>query len=167
MIALDLAATERKRGGRDPFDVQVLEREAGPDDVPDRVDGADLVEVHVLDGKSVHAPLGARESGKHASAPFEGPLRKGGSIEERSDLPVSALLRASFGSTEPDVPCGDRSPAHALDPHPRLDSELSQTLPNHTGGNAQIEEGAEDHVSRRAREAVEIEGARTHLRSRG
>ncbi len=58
MTGRDLAAAQRQGRGVHRFHTQPLQAGHGADDVDDGVDRADLVEMHLLDGRAVHAGFG-------------------------------------------------------------------------------------------------------------
>ena len=65
MLGTDGAAAHIDRAAVHRVDTEVVEAEARADDVADRVNGADLVEVDLLDSGRVHLRLGLGEAAKH------------------------------------------------------------------------------------------------------
>ena len=65
---------------------------AAPDDVDDRVDGADLVELHVLRRSAVHLRLRAGEAIEDREGARLRSLRQGAALDHRAYIAVGAML---------------------------------------------------------------------------
>ena len=150
---------DRVRG--DLLDPERVEPGAGADDVDDRVDRADLMEVHVLDRLAVGLCLGRGEGGKRRRAPRRGRAASGQIPRARRRMVRQSRDGCSpVGSTTTRVPriaplAGRlRGDADALDAEPR------DGVPDRRQGNAGVDKGAEDHVPTGARERIEDGDAR-------
>ena len=195
----------------DPVGAEPLEPEHRADDVDDRVERADLVQVHLLDRHLVDRRLGLREPAEQADGARAGAAGQRRPFDQRGDLcegpvrvagvPVGLVVslprpvgRFRFvvvmDMVVAIVPVGVLMPMRrglagggvrrlvlALD-QPELRGR--QPRPQHTIGReavagdhqaaerrfelverqADVEQGAEHHVARRAREAVEVENSR-------
>ena len=64
VLGADVPAADRDRGDHEGLEPEVLEPGAGTDHVGDRVQGPDLVEVHVVDRGTVHGRLGLGQPGE-------------------------------------------------------------------------------------------------------
>ena len=69
-----------------------LEREHGADDVDDRVERADFVEVHLLDRHLVNRRLGFGESLEQCFRPVAAGGRERGLVDQREDLRQAAMV---------------------------------------------------------------------------
>ena len=133
---------------------------ATPHDLADRVDRADLVEVHLLGRDAVDAALGERE-------PLERLLRarrrarsgRSGGVDllaDRRPVPMRLARRAAHASrVVAEIPCrsrlADARCAARRRPGPRASS--------HRVVRARVEQRAQQHVARDAADAVDVEDA--------
>ena len=74
-----------------------LEQEAAGDDVDDRVDGAHLVEVDLVDRRAVDLRLGRPQQLEAADRPCERLRRQGGGLEQRDDVGEMARVLRPAG----------------------------------------------------------------------
>ena len=72
-------------------DAERVQPGARADDVDDRVDRADLVEVHVVDGRPVHGGLGVGESAERSQRPVDHGQRAASAAS--TDARISAHVR--------------------------------------------------------------------------
>ena len=66
--AVDPARADRDRGDHELVEAEMVDAGAHPDDVGDRVEGADLVEVHLVGRRAVHGRLGACRAARRRHA---------------------------------------------------------------------------------------------------
>ena len=149
---------DRVRG--DLLDPQRVQPGAGADDVDDRVDRADLMEMHVLDRLAVGLRLGRGEGGKDGERRVADGRRQGRSSSKSTNGPPVARWLL-VGSLDDHSRAANRAAAgwlrrdtDALDPKPR------DGVPDRSQGNAGIDQGAKDHVSAGARKRIEDGDAR-------
>jgi hypothetical protein len=123
----------------DLLDLEGVESGAGADDVHDRVNRADLMEVHVLDRLTVGFCLGGGEGGKDVQRRVADRWRQSRFLEEAANsAPVSRWL---LGRGLDDNP---RAANCAAGGRPRcdidiLDTELRDGVPERCKGNACID----------------------------
>ncbi len=158
------ARADVERRAIDVGDTELVEEERGPHDVDERVVGPGFVEMGFLElaavdlGLGLEKPLENRQGpvldGRPEPAPEDDPLDVG---ERAFDMFVAADLHVDLdgGEAAPaDPPDGDldgqTEPGHPLFEEARVD--------------AQVEEGAEDHVAARPRRGVEIDVSHSPLR---
>ena len=159
MGRFDEAAADRQRRAHDAVHAQSLERERDAAHLPDRVDRADLVEVHLLGVDVVDPGLGVREPPERLLRSLARPLRQVGGVDQRADrAPVA--LRLPRRRADGGVRGADRVPAHLLRAElESLDAQPGQTRADRLRIGAGVEEGAEQHVAGDAGHAVEVEEA--------
>ena len=130
---------------------------ATPHDLADRVDRADLVEVHALGVDAVDAPLGVREPAERLLRPGARALGEPGGVDLRADRgPVAVRLRRPRRRTVTRVAVIPwRSPSrvaaqafHAQPGEPALDRRRVR---------ARVEQRPEQHVAGDAADAVDVE----------
>ena len=155
----DEAAPDRQRRALDAVDAQVLEREGDAAHLADGVDGADLVEVHLLGIHVVDAGLGVGEPAEGLLRPLARPLGQARGVDQRADRAPVALRLAGRGSDR-GVRGADRVPADALRAQLEpLDGEPGQPVADHVRIGAGVEQRAQQHVAGDAGHAVEVEDA--------
>ncbi len=154
MRAADLAVTDGDGGGDELGQAEMLEPRAHADHVGDRVERADLVEVHVLRVGAVDRRLGHGE-------PLEGCLGAGpdslverGVREQGGDVAPGPVGRAvghldvAAGRAEPVAQHGFRRQRDVLG------CDGGDRGGHHVERDAGVEQGAEQHVAARARGRV-------------
>jgi hypothetical protein len=162
-------SAQRHRRGADAFDPQARQADGSAGHVDDRVDGAELVEVDLLEGDAVDPRLGTTQRLEHG----ERPLAHGGVeprlAQELHDLAEGAPAPAPGGGCwarapprEPDlhVARGQRAPHHPPHPQRELQSQARQIGFELLAREPQVEERTQDHVSGDAREDVEVQDPR-------
>ena len=134
-----------------------VDRRGAADDVDDRVDRADLVEVHVVEVRPVHLRLRLRQAEEGRVRQLLHPRREGRRVEDRADGRVGAL-----GLRRVDVDVELRRDDAAL--HRRAEVEVEPGDRERRGGlgddrrgDAEVDEGGDDHVAREAAGGVEEE----------
>ena len=157
MGRLDEPAADRQRRAHDAVDAQVLQREGDAAHLPDRVDGADLVEVHLLGIDVVDPRLGVGEPPERLLRSVARPLRQARGVDQRADrAPVA--LRLPRRRVDRGVRGADRVPAHPLRAQLEpLDAEPGQARADRLRIGAGVEQRAEQHVAGDPGHAVEVE----------
>ena len=89
------AATDRHRAGVDVVDVEHIERGARADDVDDRVDGTDLVKVHLRRRDAMQSSFDFGERLERAQRPRLDPWRQRRIADHRDDVGRGAARRSS------------------------------------------------------------------------
>ncbi len=92
MGTADGALADLQRRREDALDAELLEGQADADDVGDRVDRADLVEVHRLDRDAMHRRLGLAQTAEDARGAFAGPRRGRHALDQGQDLAEAAVV---------------------------------------------------------------------------
>ena len=157
MGGLDEPAADGQRGAHDPVDVQRLERQGDAAHLPDRIDGADLVEVHLLGIDGVDPRLGVGEPPERLlrdRARPRGKLRGVDQGADRAPVPVRLLARAIDGGVRGAHGVSRHLLRAQLEP---LDAEPRQRRADRLRIGARVEQGAEQHVAGDSRHAVEVE----------
>ena len=183
MRAAHRAAAEVQRRGDDPIGAEPLEREDAADDVDDRVERADFVQVDVVDRHLVDVRFDRREPAEQrdrAIARRRRQRRAGDQPLDLGDVPVRMVLRARArgrprGRTGPRGRA--RPPRHAAgtcssschcvaaiarsltrdaDDRVVVETQAAERVAHGLERHAGVEAGAEEHVARDAGEAVEI-----------
>ena len=155
MRGLDEAAPDRQRRADDLVDLQRLERERDADDLADRVDGADLVEVDVLGRDAVDAPLGDREALERVLRALLGAGRELRGVDLVADRrPVAVRLPGRAVHVH-----GRRVDPVAIG-LPELDAQPVDAEVGQLDRRARVDQRAEQHVARDAADAVDVEHAR-------
>ena len=89
---LDEPVARRHRRADDSLDAQQIEPDRRADDVGDRIDGADFVEVHLLDRRAVHLRLGLGQLLKDSLGQLSLPRRERAAVDHRRDVVQMAML---------------------------------------------------------------------------
>ena len=98
VLAPHRAGAERDGRADHLVDAQQLQGDGRPDDVHDAVDGADLVEVDLLDGAAVDLGLGLGQSVEDGPRPVGGPLGQAGVVDQVQDVgEAPAVVRLVSG----------------------------------------------------------------------
>ena len=157
MGGLDEPAADRQRRADDAVDAQVLQRERDAAHLADRVDGADLVEVHLLGIDVVDPRLGVGEPPERLLRALARPLRQARGVDQRADrAPVA--LRLPWRGVDGRVRGADRVPRHRLGAQLEpLDAEPGQPGADPLRVGAGVQERAEQHVAGDPGHAVEVE----------
>ncbi len=157
MRDFDAAATGRHRRGFAAVDPQEVKTDSGTDDVGDRIDRADLVEVHLLQGGVVHLGFGLPDEQKDALGKLTGSRRQfAAGVDHRFDVVQVAVsvfgrvLDIDFDRTEARFFDDFRADLHLLEAH-RGDAGLN-SLQRHP----QVQQRAEDHIATDAAETVKV-----------
>ncbi len=160
MLGRHGATPEGQRRAADARDVERLHGSADPDDVAERVDRSDLVEVHALDRNAVNSALGTRESLEDVEAALAHALGETSLAQDRADRAKGPAVMVVLSGRERDVAGADRAALDARELHPdRPDPESCDRFSHRSCRCTDVEERAEQHVARRAREAVEMKDA--------
>ena len=106
------AAADVQRRADDAVGADPLEREHGADDVDDRVEGADLVQVHLLDRHLMDGGLGLGQPLEQRLRAVAARRRQRRPVDQREDLRQAAMrmrdARWLVRSCWVIVRCGDR-----------------------------------------------------------
>ena len=141
--------------GAHPVDAQGLERGAGADDVDDRVEASDLVEVHLLGRAPVQAPLGAGEREERRLGAVSHTIGQARFVDEAGDVRVGPhhrrLRGAHFEARRRDATAQHRLCVDL----PAADRDASEQRAHLFEVGARVDEGAERHVAGDPCEAVE------------
>ena len=159
MRGRDGAGPDGDGGDGDRVGGEVDEAGADPDDVGDRVEGADLVEVHLLRRGAVDGRLGDREAFEGRQGEGADRRVEGRRLEQRPDVGPGAVV---LGVGELDVAPGRREGA-ALDglgaQRHRLRCDGADGVLQHGERDTGAEQRPEQHVAAGARRGVDPEGA--------
>ena len=170
--AADHAPTRGHRTGVNLVNVEHFERGTRADDVDDRIDASDLVEVHLRRWPPVQPPfdLGQRVEGGHGA--LRDAIRQSRFVHQADDVRRGAVHHVRLGRDHVHVGCGDAPAQHRLDvERPTVDRETTQQRAHLVDVGACVDERAERHVAGDAREAVKpgepglFSHGRTHLRN--
>ncbi len=144
-------------------DVEQLECRARADDVDDRVEAADLVEVDLLGRTAVEMAFGLGERVERAERAAPHPFRQAGLLDESGDVPRGAHDAALLG-VDDDVRRADAAALHRLGvERPPTDGDAPAQLADLVEVGARVDEAAEGHVAGDPAEAVEPRDGR-HVR---
>ena len=150
---------------------EVFDADRGPYDVHDRIDGAHLVEGHVLDDGAVHLRLRSGEPFEDGGGPIPRPLGEAAPLDHLPDVAVRAMAvdlglgahcaesRRHRDGQDIDVGPGPRYPhlrARREAQSPTGQAELRELGHEMILGNAEIDEGGEGHVATYPRKAIEV-----------
>src|SRR5690606_13662321 len=149
----------RQRRAGQPLDAQLVQPGRRAGHVYQRIDRADLVEVHVLDRDAVHPRLGFGQRGDDSPRPLADGLGQPRSLDNGVEVGgVAQRLRAR--RVDGDV----RGAQAVLADAPRLDGDAG--YPQRIDGGLQalqrppgVQQRAEQHVAADAGEAVKVGGA--------
>ena len=155
----------------DPVHAQVDEPGAGADHVGDRVEGADLVEVHLFGCVPVHPALGLGQPREHVVRERTDVLVQPGPVEQRLDVAPGAVL-GGVDELDPAVGRREAAAAYLRD----LEADLSRCdlvdrLDEHPDGYAGTDQRTEQHVATGSRGGIDpgepFAGALSHGRPGG
>src|SRR5690606_38866524 len=143
----DRSGSHRQGGSGERFDLQVTQPLDAGENVDDRVEGSDLVEVDPLLRDPVDARLRLRDPLEHCHRALGHLPGKRRPLHDRPDLRDPAMRRLRF-SLDDDAEPGELVLPPALD----ADARAGQTQPVHQGGEpffapTGVEERAHEHVS--------------------
>ena len=148
-------AAERDRRGVQPVEAEVLEPGHDADDVGQRVQRADLVEVHGLRLDPVHPALGDREPLEHGERALADGGGQVGVEQQRADVGPGAVLgrlgRLDVHPGGAEAMAGDLLGNQA----DALDRQRGDGGGRHVEGNPGVDQRAEQHVARRPRGEIE------------
>jgi hypothetical protein len=151
----DHARSHPDSGGADLVDAEDLERGAGPDDVDDGVDAADLVEVDGGGRPAVQAALGLGQEPEHPLRPLPHPLGQAGLLDEPGDVAVRAGDAVGLGF-HVGLRGGQAAPHDEVGlERPAADRQPLENAGHLVEGGAGVETGAQRHVAGDTGEAVE------------
>jgi len=136
-------------------DAQQVQRRRHPDDVRDRIQRPDLVEVHVVGGGAVHPGLGLGEAGERVVGERRDRFRQACRVEHEAHGLPCPVLRVGRGV---DVDF-HRADAVALDlraaQRDRLDPEPGDVLGDDVETGPRVDECGQQHVARGPCRAVD------------
>jgi hypothetical protein len=163
VLALHHAAADVQRRGLDVFDAEPLEAEHGAHNIDDRIEGTDLVQVHLLDRRAVDRRLGGGEPLEHVDGtvlPFARERRPPDGIDDALEVVVGMPAVFSPGTSVGETELR-RGHAGALDglgtDLTEFQREAAERAPQVVEGQTEVEQSAQDHVARRAGKTIEIE----------
>ena len=146
---LDPAATGRHRAGLEPIDTQQVEADRRADDVDDRIDRADLVEMDLGQVDPVDLRLGLAELEEDPLGQVLLPGRQDALVDDRFDvMPVAMgvlVRRDDLGIGRAKAAATDRlerqlagqpQAGHGLLDRPSIDAGIDQRRHRHVAGNA-------------------------------
>ncbi len=149
MRRADRSRADRYLACGDRDHAEVVEGGTDSDDIGDRVERADLVEVHLVRGHAVHGGFRLREPGKDLRGPDEDGLREGlgGAGEHLSDVAPGAVRLIRNGRRHLGLAGAQPGPAHlgGGDPH-RAGQDRVDRLPHPAEVGARVDQRAEQHV---------------------
>ena len=149
----------RARDGRalDAVDAELLERQRDAADVGQRVEAADLVEVHELGLAVVHAGLGLGQQPERLVRPARGALGQPGGVDQLAhvgQVPVDVLLVRHH---DLDAARGDAVPHRAPDLQVEaLDPEGAHVLGHPLGARTGVDQGSQQHVAGGTTDAIDV-----------
>src|SRR5882724_224216 len=123
-----------------------------------RRSSADLVEVHRLAVRAVHARLGIREPREDSRRPLLHARCQGAALENREDVPERSLMPMS-PPVDLDIDLGSpKHPLHDLTRPklPPLQRQLAELRPERGDRHPCIQERGHDHVPRRPTHTIEV-----------
>ena len=130
MLAIDDAAAGRHRAASEPFDAEQLEPDRGADEVGDRIEGADLVEMHFLDRNPVDLGLGVGQAAEEALGQILLTIGQPALVDNCLDV-MQVSMGVVVRRLDPRVSCRD---ATALDPlQPQCDRQAERIEPGPDG----------------------------------
>ena len=160
MRTLHEPAADRQRRDVHRLGAQQMQAEHRARDVHDRIDGADLVEVHLVHAAAVHARLRLGQSPEDLHGRGHDGRRQPACFQDSHDVaqvPVH-VMRARL-DLDVDLGRAKRPPPHlARAQAPARQPQLRQLRPQRLERHADIDERAQNHVPRRATRAVEVNG---------
>jgi hypothetical protein len=151
----DRAAAERDRRAHQPVQAQVHEPGGHPDDVGDRVERPDLVEVHVVDRDAVHHGLGLGDPAEDLQGDVAHHGIEPGSLDQHPHVRPAAL---GHGVRDADVAARRREPVARGRLRPELDRLGGDRVDggtDHVQGHPCAEQRAEQHVAAGAGRGVQ------------
>ena len=158
VFGLDRAAPEVDGRGEDPVRIEVRDPGHRAGDVHQGVERAEFVEVHRLRGHPVDLTLGFENAAKQFGRPRPDSGRKFALVQNREEVPevaVSPVVRCFDVGLDP-----AQSAARGLLERQRdRGTQRRHRLRQDLARNADVHQGAEQHVSRNAGGEVEIEDA--------
>ena len=126
---------------------QVGHAGADPDDVGDRVEGADLVEGHVVGGVVVHRALGGRQPREDPGGPLTHRLVEVGRGEQAAYV-VPGAVGGAVGDLDVAPGGAQAGPVDPLDAQgDRLGGDRVDGALQHLDRHAGADQGAEQHVA--------------------
>ena len=158
MLALDGTRAHVEGRGEDPPCADRIEQPRRPANIRDRVRRARFVEVHLLERDAMDLRFRLAESSEDLDRAVTHRGGEPSALDDLRNLAEIALLLVGPDDDHVDL---RRRQARGRDPAPpQLEAALRE--PGEGGAErlivrAEIDEGAEDHVSARPRERVEIE----------
>ncbi len=156
MLRAREAVAHRQRRDQHAVDAELLEAPRSADNINDRIDRADFVEVNVIGRRVVNLRLGLREHFEdcdRALADRRGQRRR---VDQRANLAEVTLgLRLRHGDIELERRDSAESFAPRREPVAGQRHRLDRAL-EFAKIRAAIENGADDHVAAEAGERVEI-----------
>ena len=115
MFALHRAAAHGKLRAHHLIDLQALERQAGAEDVDDRINRSNFVEVDLVGRFTVHLTLGVGQPAEDPPRHTDGVRRRTGSFQNFFDICEIAMARM-LGRVEADVEPAGGKPLRAVSP---------------------------------------------------
>ncbi len=150
------SAPHRQRGYAD-LGAEPVEQSGAPDDVDDRVDGAHLVKMDVLERRAMHLRLRERELVKRGARPGLYRRREGRLLEEPTDRAIRSL-RLRLLDMNVEGGRDDAAPRASPEVHVEaMDVELRERLVEGCHRSAEVDERGHDHVPREPARSIEEE----------
>jgi hypothetical protein len=158
MLALHNAAAGGDRRAAHLFNPQPIQGQTGPHDVHNRIDGPDLVEVDLLNGRAVRLGLRLRQPGEHGHRPLTHGLGQTAVFDDLANVlqvPVRLLgrcLDANLKLRGRESLLAGPLGIQRVPSYPQVAQIAPQSIQVQTG----IQQRTEDHVPAGPAETVEI-----------
>ena len=152
------AATRRHRAGFEPLDAQQVETDGSPDDIDDRIDRSDLMEMDLLERDPMNGRLGLAKAAKDPLGQLV--LARGQTclvdhVLDMMQVPMHVLgRRFDHGVRRPKAPAAD-----GLESQLTIQTQAGNGRLNRPRIDTRIDQRPQGHVARDAAEAVEIADA--------
>ena len=162
VFAGDSAAAQGNRPADQVIHAQAFQRQAGPDDIGDAVDGPDLVKVNLVDGGAMDLGLGLRQPledlGGMGSRP-RGQVPAGDNVQHVGQAPVRMIVTLmAAGVVDHEEPQGGDALADdglGRDAQARQ-RQAAQRRRDRPGLGARVDQRRDDHVAAGPGKAVKI-----------